>query len=126
MGVMNHNAIIATTGSRGDADEFLKWFSELDKNLFDFSLVVRIPPTPTNAYHTFFFAPDGSKEGWPDSNFGDNFRDMVIEYLESKKYEDGSSCWRWVEVGFGEFGQQVLRGNNKNLYSKAEYYKESK
>ena len=36
-------------------------------------------------------------------------------------YDDGSNPWSFVEVGYGEFGQKVLRGNCKNCYDDSEY-----
>ena len=66
-------------------------------------------------------APDGSKEGWEDSYEGDRLRDRIVERLAVDDYEDGSSPWSWVEVGFGEYGQKVIRGNCVNCYNDADY-----
>ena len=65
--------------------------------------------------------PDGSKEGWDTSNQGDDLRQRFIEELAKDNFNDGSSPWDWVEVGYGEYGQKVLRGNNKNSYTDEEY-----
>ena len=68
---------------------------------------------PVNGMVTVILAPDGSKEGWSDSDTGDRLREEFIEYLGTYNYEDDSSPWDWVEVEYGEYGQKVLRGNKK-------------
>ena len=121
MGVINHNAVIATTWSLEKADNLQEWIETLgDKR----RLIIRAKETLVNGYHTFIVVPNGSKEGWEDSDNGDRLRERVIIRLSKDNYEDNSSPWNWVEVGFGEFGQKVLRGNCKNCYSDSEYYNE--
>lgn len=116
MGTMNHNAIIASTWSKERADNFQAW---INKHLNP-DLVLRSLPQ-VNDYQTFVFVPDGSKEGWEDSDTADGLRDLLVERLAQDDYEDGSSPWDWVEVGFGEYGQKVIRGNKKNCYNDKEY-----
>ena len=41
--------------------------------------------------------------------------------MTGSNYSDGSNPWDWIEVGYGEYGQAILRGNNKNCYSDSEY-----
>ena len=53
----------------------------------------------TNFQHSFFIAPDGSKEGWPDSNAADEARDSFISYLNKSRPKFSLS---WVEVMFGD------------------------
>ncbi len=121
MGVINHNAVIATTWSEKSFLKMQEWVASLEpfntpaksnpQELFHYanSLV--------NCYYTVILTPDGSKEGWDDSDRGDELRDRFVEQLGTVgKYEDGSSNWEWVEVSYGEFGQQIVRGNNVNCY----------
>jgi len=136
MGVINHNAIIATTYSKDNLDKVVEWVKELKidkditgrdpKSLFVFGSGI------SNDYHTVVLLPDGSKEGWPSSVLGDSLREQFIKFLDSfadygdEEEEDhpsspkdglyGVSCWDWVEVGYGEFGQKILKGNNRNCY----------
>jgi len=49
--------------------------------------------------------PDGSKEGWKDSDDCDSLRQEFITQLRHSNYDGGSSPWDYVEVGYGEFGQ---------------------
>jgi len=119
MGVKNNNAIIATTWSEEKATAFQSWIDQLtskERELFVHS------GSWVNRNQSFALLPDGSKEGWSESDAGDALRDRVVARLEEDNYEDGSSPWDWVEVGFGEYGQKVLRGNCKNCYSNCEYF----
>jgi hypothetical protein len=109
MGTINHHAVIATTW-----DEELFQLTKLAcHNLtgtFTFG-----PPT-INGYQTVILVPDGSKEGWADSDAGDTARAKFIEHLQTSDYDDGSSPWEWIEVSFGEYGEHIVSGNNENLF----------
>ena len=118
MGVINHNAVLATTWSETLADELQAWVDQLSEG--EQNLFVRSSPV-TNGYHSFALMPDGSKEGWEESDSGDLLRQRFIDRLSEDQYDDASSPWDWVEVGFGEYGQKVLKGNCKNRYTDAEY-----
>jgi hypothetical protein len=117
MGTINHNAIIATTWSSNIADEFAKWLaSNLPAHRFIRTEIM------INNFQSFVLPPDGSKEGFEDSNTGDVLRQKTIERLQQDCYEDGSSPWKWVEVSFGEFGQRISNGNNQNEFDDREYF----
>ena len=113
MGVINHNAIIAITWSDEEVHKVISWLNRLDKN---FNQIFNINNNKFGGT-TIFMAPDGSEEGWKDSNEADKLRDEFVALLESSKYEDGSNPWRYVEVSYGEHGQSIVRGNNKDMYS---------
>lgn len=107
MGIIHHNAVLATTWNVNAASSLRHWISNLtieEQKLFAEagSLV--------NGYSTFLLAPDGSKEKWPDSDHGEEIRAKFIQRLLSDNYEDNSSPWSWAEVGYGELGLQI-RGN---------------
>lgn len=113
MGIMNHNAVIATTWDDTKIQEIKEWVSNLEtkfRSLFVFA------PSICNGHQTIILAPDGSKEGWDESKQGDHLRECFIAKLKEHEYEDGSSPWSWVELSFGEFGQEIVAGNNKNQY----------
>ena len=123
MGVINHNAIIATTLNDEVADSLQKWLARRPKIgvcIHEPGVVIEADFV-INGYRTFIMIPDGSNEGWQESGIGDEYRDNFIARLAEDDYEDGSSPWAWVEVGFGEYGQKVLRGNNKNKYNDKDY-----
>jgi len=67
-------------------------------------------PNVTNGYRTVILVPDGSKEGWPESDDGDSTGASFIDFIE----KDESGFWDWIEVGYGELGQEILRGNCTN------------
>ena len=52
--------------------------------------------------HSFLVPPDGSKEGWEESDKGDDDRDTVIDILRKHEHTDGSNPLVWVEVMFGD------------------------
>lgn len=107
MGIMNHNVIIATTFSAEKAAGFWAW---VEANLSDREQeLIAEAGSWVNGYQTFMVAPDGSKEGWAASDEGDALRERIIARLK-----EDSGYWEWVEVGFGEYGQKVLRGNCVN------------
>lgn len=53
-------------------------------------LVVGPIPSVVNGYVTYVFAPDGSNEGWSESDDGDRHRRQFAELFDFK-YSDGSS-----------------------------------
>lgn len=53
-----------------------------------------------NYYKSFCVFPDGSKEGWEESDEGARERDSFLEYIQVQNWEDK---WvDWVEVQFGD------------------------
>ena len=45
--------------------------------------VSEVVTSPMNGYHSFFVAPDGSKEGWADSDNGDKGREDFKTFLRT-------------------------------------------
>lgn len=111
MGTINHNAIVATTWSEGVYQGVLDWLreNEIGNHFIAFT---------SKTLQTFSIVqpPDGSKEGWGESEAGNALRDRFVARMKEDEYEDGPSPWSWVEVGFGDFGQAILRGNNDNKF----------
>lgn len=118
MGIVNHNTVIATTWDKKTFGAALEWCR---RNLPEHRYIWQDAEPALNGYRTLVLLPDGSKEGWSESDVGDAQRDTLIAALELDNYDDGSSPWEWVEVGFGEYGQKVLRGNNVNCFDDREY-----
>lgn len=117
MGIIHHNAVIATTYGENSFNLMKDWIEklQLEKTIagLDSQKLFIFGDGIANEYYTIVLIPDGSKEGWPDSALGDSLREMFINKLKETIYDDGSSHWSWIEVGFGECGQQLLQGNNK-------------
>lgn len=124
MGIENNNAVLATTWSEEDAARMRGWIAALRDDLLGGlpvkSLFAEVEGV-CNKKITFILAPDGSKEGWATSDAGDRLRDLFISRLKEDNYSDGSSRWEWIEVGYGEYGQAVLRGNCCNHFSDRPY-----
>ena len=118
MGTKNHNAILATTWNEEEVARIIKWVESLKS---DDSYLFLFGPATINHQITVIMVPDGSKEGWAESDAGDVLRKNFIAEIEKGNYEDNSSPWDWIEVGYGEYGQKILNGNCKNCYSDKDY-----
>jgi len=104
MGTIQHNAVIATTWDNEKFDAMIEWINQLsdrEKELF----VAR--KSWVNSYRTIILTPDGSKEGWPESDAGDNLRNRFLTRLHRDGYEDGGNCWDFVHIGYGELGISI-------------------
>jgi len=92
MGRIVHDAIVVTCF---DEKRLVKARKKAVKLLGH--LVSKTVKSNMNGYCSFFVAPDGSKEGWDESNKGDENRQKFKDWLKEQKelYCD------WVEVRFG-------------------------
>ena len=83
--------------------------------IFKGQLVSPIIKGVANGYGSFFIAPDGSKEGWEPSDDHDDKREQFIKWLDTRRYEDQSSPFKWAELQFGDEGgdQRILRHSNE-------------
>lgn len=102
MGYMRHHAIVVTSWDEKLANKAHKKAVKL------FPIVSEITKTAINGYRSFLVPPDGSKEGWEDSDRGDAARKKFNEYLESLRYEDGSTSIAWIEVQFADDNNETL------------------
>lgn len=92
MGWMRHHGIVVTSWS----EEKLNAAHAKAVEVFGVGVTDTTEPV-VNGYGSFLVAPDGSKEGWSDSDEGDARRDLFIRWLHSQAYEDGSSALDWIE-----------------------------
>lgn len=93
MGYMKHNAIVVTAFSKTHIKPARK------KAL---SLGLSVTPkaeSPVNGYYSFLIIPDGSKEDWRESEFGDEQREDWCNW--AKKQSDKGIYFDWVHVSFG-------------------------
>jgi hypothetical protein len=105
MGYMAHDAVLVTINGyvrRGGGEITMP-----DVDAFRETLPVKWRPlvigpvqSVTNDYWSCAFLPDGSKEGWRDSDLGDEYRRQFAD-LFSAGYEDGSSPFSVAMVRFG-------------------------
>lgn len=96
MGYTRHHAIIVTSC---DLDLLAKARA---KALSLFSSVTKCVRSPINMYDTFLVVPDGSNEGWAESDAGDKARTAFKEWLHAQAFEDGSTLLDWIEVQYGD------------------------
>lgn len=96
MGYIRHHAIVVTTY---DVKQIDAAHNEAARLGLDITGMLQ---TTVNEWHTFLVGPDGSKEGWPESDVGDGKRDQFIAWLDGQRFDDGSSPFDWVEVQYGD------------------------
>lgn len=96
MGDIMHHTIIVTSW---DKERIKKAHKKACKV---FPTVSESIESQINGYESFFIPPDGSKEGWAESERGNENRQEFIEWLNSQKYEDGSTPFDWAEIQYGD------------------------
>ncbi len=113
MGYMRHHAIIVTSWDRELVEKaYLK-----AEEIFYVGFISNLTGPTTNGYSSFFVPPDGSKEGWGESDIGDEKRRVFIDWLIEQAYDDGSNCLEFVEVEFSndDIGASVINDSYKKL-----------
>ena len=107
MGYIKHHAIVVTCSDAirlVEAKESAEWLG----------LVVAGPSKRViNGYASILVCPDGSKEGWEDSDSGETRRWNFMQWLAGKRFEDGSSPFEWVEVQFGRDDRTASVANHE-------------
>lgn len=101
MGYMRHHAIVVTSFDKKKIAAAHKQAERLGAH------VSNVVEGAVNGYFSFLIAPDGSKEGWGESDDGDQQRESMKEWLCKQEFEDGSSVLDWVEVMFGDDDGEV-------------------
>lgn len=106
MGYIAHDAVVVTVSDyvyNGATDEIVMPDVEAFKASMPEELrplLVGPIPAVINGGATYFFAPDGSKEGWETSDLAEEWRERFID-LFTATYGDGSSPFAMVAVRFG-------------------------
>jgi hypothetical protein len=101
MGRMEHDAVVIAThearpGGLPDLDAFRASIPEEYR-----ALIVGPVVTTYNGHVMYAMLPDGSKEGWPASDQGDEIRER-FKALFRQRYADGGSHDDWLHVRFGD------------------------
>lgn len=97
MGYIRHHAIVVTSWD----DARMKIAHEKAKEIFG-ETVSPIVHSTINGYTSFFVAPDGSKEGWDESDNGDAHRKSFIDWINKGAYDDGSNSLSYSELYYGD------------------------
>jgi hypothetical protein len=106
MGYIIHDAIVVTAFKKDDASSARTHAERCEL------AVTPLVASPMNGYWSFLIAPDGSKEGWPDSDLGEAQRAKWIEWARGC-YDRGVYI-DWVLVHYGgdiETGSRVTDSN---------------
>jgi hypothetical protein len=112
MGITRNDAVIVTARRGHENMPDVEAFRESMPAEFRPLLVGPIPAVVNNNI-TYFFAPDGSKEGSDTSDEGDGWRQLFID-LFGFRYPDGSTPFQVVAVRYG--GDQVFEGGAQITY----------
>ena len=96
MGHIVHHAIVVTSWKEDLLVELATYAAGLG------AVVIGPSTEAVNGYRTLTVCPDGSKEGWKDSDDGDARRESIKAWLTENRYEDGSSPLEWVEIMYGD------------------------
>lgn len=106
MGYMRHHAIVVTSFGKEYAEEAHDKATGIFAALEGLSTPPLKPSpimeSPANNYYTFVIPPDGSKEGWPPSDKGNECRSRFASWLDQQRYGDGSSPHAWAVVRYGD------------------------
>lgn len=94
MGRIRHDAIVVT----GPSEQTNLARAHAARHFADSEVhVTEVTPTAVNNTASFLVAPDGSKEGWAESDAGDRLRAAFVKWLRV----EGPSMLDWIEVNFG-------------------------
>jgi hypothetical protein len=94
MGYMRHHAIVVTGMKEWHADHLQTIYDAHAAATTCGCAVTSITDAVMNGYASFMVAPDGSKEGWRDSDQGDEARAKFIDWLHGAQWFD------WAEVAY--------------------------
>jgi hypothetical protein len=125
MGYVKHNAAIVTNWDFKKLESAHKKAKEIYAAKFEPDVMVRdaarlvsdIIHGITNSQASFFIAPDGSKEGWADSNKSDEARTEFLDWLlKNDNFSD------YIEVRFGGDDEYdtVIRSKDTDLNTLSE------
>lgn len=120
MGYMRHDAVIVTA-SGWAVDGTARDVPVPDVEAFRQSLpeewrplVVGPVTSVVNGYQSFAFLPDGSNEGWEDSEKGDEYRERFAA-LFSFAFEDGSSPFSVLVIRARFGGDEPADGSEQEV-----------
>lgn len=98
MGYMKHHAIVVSSYD----NKLLTKAHAKANEIFENKLISNIVDGIINDYQSFFVAPDGSKEGWDESDEHDKKRTKLIEWIDLQAFEDKSNAIDYSELFLGE------------------------
>jgi hypothetical protein len=103
MGYIRHHSILVTAYNK----EYVQKAWDKANKLFP-EILTPIISSLWNGYYSFAILPDGSKEGWPESDELDRLRARYKRWIRTLNFDDGSSPFDWVEVSIDEEGRTKI------------------
>jgi hypothetical protein len=116
MGYMRHHAVLVTSWDNKPIEQAHALAVELARRYgMHESVVSPLSAEVVNGYRSFAVFPDGSKEGWEESQLGDAMRAGLVAHLDSQRHTDGSTPFRWCLVQYGDDDgdNRMLRHDNE-------------
>lgn len=98
MGYMRDHAIVVASWNSDDIQAARRLAEAVGLG----DLATPIVARRMNGGGSFAILPDGSKEGWIDSDIGDSQREEFVRCIRKMCHGDGSSNLDWVEVQFAD------------------------
>jgi len=92
MGYIRHDAIVVTGTLKAHITKARRRAEELGLQ------VSKLVLSPLNGYWSFLIAPDGSKEGWSESDDGDRMR---REWIGEMTIPSNRHLVDWAHINFG-------------------------
>lgn len=108
MGVIHHHAMIVVSWKKENIMAAHKMAKRLSPYTTD------IVTGAANDYMSFAVLPDGSKEGWGESDVGDAARASLKDWIDRQAYDDGSNSIEYAIVSFGELNPTFETNQDKN------------
>lgn len=111
MGYIRHHAIVVTGMHEWNIGGDLPAVPEAREAAIRYGcqLVSEVVGPGLNGTSSFLVAPDGSKEGWTDSDAGDAARDEFVAWLRRR---DPDGYYSWAEVVLGSDDREALIERN--------------
>lgn len=106
MGLIQHHALVAITW---DQKSFECIVAQINERTDCDQFLLNV--TKINAYYTIIIPPDGSKEGWEESDAGDARRDWLLKIIAESEH---AGRWDWIEVEFGELDAAICRERRRD------------
>lgn len=105
MGFFMHDAILVVTWDASYMRQAYEKALEIFGDRIQSPVAVSI-----NGFMCLTIPPDGSKEGWKESDAGDERRRRFIDWLENAHTQ--GLFYHWVAVAFGEAPAYIRAGND--------------
>lgn len=97
MGYHAHHTIVVTAWN----EKAINAAHKKAEQIFPEHEVTPITDSRMNSFKSFCIVPDGSKEGWSDSEVADGQRRLFVSWINRQRWGDGSSPFTWAEVLIG-------------------------